>query len=248
MIDKKTRRLADVAAVMLANPDGRHYGYPTSRASGVRSGQLYPILDRMLRDGWIVDGWEGFVDDHPDGPRRRYYTLTALGRERLVGLVVEGEWADVWSEYRRVVFDRLGMDERRARMVVERAVAAAVAARTRVDPDRVAEALKEFILRDEEGHVLAGRRGERTAADLLGCLLRVANDLRMSWAPTVRHDYAVRKFGTAAEDLGADVVGVLAEWASDGVTATVHRLDSGEIEYANFRTPDFSPLRGDTPT
>lgn len=60
----------------------RLWGYALSKRSGVRSGVLYPMLDRMLQDAWIEDAWE----EHAEGrkrPPRRYYRLTNEGRTQL---------------------------------------------------------------------------------------------------------------------------------------------------------------------
>lgn len=64
---------------MSREDDGRIWGYALSKKSGVRSGVLYPQLDRMLDMGWLEDHWE---DPAPDRkrPPRRYYTVTDEGR------------------------------------------------------------------------------------------------------------------------------------------------------------------------
>ncbi|QWC85214.1 PadR family transcriptional regulator [Nocardioidaceae bacterium] len=70
--------------------DGRIWGYALSKKSGVRSGVLYPMLDRMMGEGWLEDHWE----EHAEGrkrPPRRYYTLTDSGRTNLGGVVRRAE-------------------------------------------------------------------------------------------------------------------------------------------------------------
>lgn len=53
-----------------------------SKRAGVRSGVLYPLLSRMLEQGWLSDGWES--DDEAIGrPPRRYYELTDRGLREL---------------------------------------------------------------------------------------------------------------------------------------------------------------------
>ncbi|MCS5719256.1 PadR family transcriptional regulator [Herbiconiux sp. CPCC 205763] len=42
------------------------------------SGTVYPILERLERQGWIVGSWETEIDR--SGPRRRLYEFTAEGR------------------------------------------------------------------------------------------------------------------------------------------------------------------------
>ena len=48
------------------------------KASGLASGTLYPILARLADRGWLDKTWE--TGDDADGPPRRIYTLTSLGR------------------------------------------------------------------------------------------------------------------------------------------------------------------------
>ena len=69
---------------MMADPSGQHYGYEMTKAAGVRSGVIYPILKRMLDDGWLEDGWDGSARGKPP---RRYYTLTDEGIAALGGII-----------------------------------------------------------------------------------------------------------------------------------------------------------------
>lgn len=79
---RRTQALEKVAAVLMADPDGKHYGYDTGKKARLRSGVLYPILHRLHDAGWLTDGWEA----QPDGlPPRRYYELTDLGQRELGG-------------------------------------------------------------------------------------------------------------------------------------------------------------------
>jgi PadR family transcriptional regulator PadR len=84
---KRTKAPIRVADVMLAHPKARHYGYDLSRAADVRSGSLYPILGRLIEDGWVTDEWEAPAKKHDGSPPRRYYRLTSLGRRELARIV-----------------------------------------------------------------------------------------------------------------------------------------------------------------
>jgi DNA-binding PadR family transcriptional regulator len=44
------------------------------------SGVLYPMLTRMLDEGWVEDGWEDRTTIREKRPPRRYYVLTDKGR------------------------------------------------------------------------------------------------------------------------------------------------------------------------
>ena len=55
---RRTYALIQVALALMDDPTGQHWGYDLSRRAGVRSGVLYPILHRMLDEGWLEDGWE----------------------------------------------------------------------------------------------------------------------------------------------------------------------------------------------
>lgn len=90
---KVTHALVLVALALLdmdREGDGRVWGYALSKRSGVRSGVLYPQLDRMMGEGWLNDHWE----DRAEGqkrPPRRYYTLTDDGRRQLGAVVARAE-------------------------------------------------------------------------------------------------------------------------------------------------------------
>ena len=89
---KMTHSLTLVAAAMLemdlaGEHGGRLWGYALSKRSGVRSGVLYPQLDRMLREGWVEDHWEAPSEIAEKRPPRRYYTLTDDGRRELGGVI-----------------------------------------------------------------------------------------------------------------------------------------------------------------
>ncbi len=90
---KVTHSLVLVAMAILdmsQDADGRVWGYALSKMSGVRSGVLYPTLDRMLSDGWLEDHWEE-RSESKKRPPRRYYTLTDKGRDNLGGVVRRAE-------------------------------------------------------------------------------------------------------------------------------------------------------------
>ncbi len=85
---KITHSLVMVAIAILEmdrENDGQVWGYALSKRSGVRSGVLYPQLDRLMNEGWLDDHWEERVEGQKRPPRR-YYTLTEQGRSNLGAL------------------------------------------------------------------------------------------------------------------------------------------------------------------
>jgi hypothetical protein len=66
---RMTHALVQVAAALLDKPDERRWGYDVAKRAGVRSGVLYPMLTRMLNEGWLTDGWEDPRRSLSDGRR-----------------------------------------------------------------------------------------------------------------------------------------------------------------------------------
>lgn len=91
---RKTYSLIQVAMALMDEPDKRHWGYDISKRAGVRSGVLYPILGRMLDEGWVNDGWEDRAEILEKRPARRYYKLTAKGQAEL-SAILDGARSDV---------------------------------------------------------------------------------------------------------------------------------------------------------
>jgi PadR family transcriptional regulator PadR len=60
-----------------------------------QEGTLYPLLSRMRRDGLVDYEWK----ESESGPPRKYYELTASGREQLA------ELADYWHVINKTIED-----------------------------------------------------------------------------------------------------------------------------------------------
>jgi DNA-binding PadR family transcriptional regulator len=69
-----------VLRALLADANEPHYGYALMRATGVRSGSLYPILEQLERASWVTAEWESTNDGARGRPPRRWYRLTGSGR------------------------------------------------------------------------------------------------------------------------------------------------------------------------
>lgn len=87
---RRTYALVQVAIALMADASGRHWGYELSKQSGVRSGVMYPLLRRMLDEGWLADGWEDQAQTgRAKRPPRRYYELTDAGKAALGAVIAE---------------------------------------------------------------------------------------------------------------------------------------------------------------
>jgi PadR family transcriptional regulator PadR len=68
-----------------------HYGYSLVRALtaeadlSLKEGTIYPILQRMTREGMLCAEWV----ESSQGPPRKYYRLSPLGRSTYEGLAQE---------------------------------------------------------------------------------------------------------------------------------------------------------------
>lgn len=74
-----TGPLLKVLSVMQEDPGTAMYGLQLSRSTGLKSGTLYPLLDRLEEVGWVESRWETPDPTARRHPRRRYYSLTGTG-------------------------------------------------------------------------------------------------------------------------------------------------------------------------
>ena len=84
-----------VLALVLHRPT---YAFEIVRALGARGlvtseGTIYPLLARLRRDGLVSTAWR----ESEAGPPRRYYEITAEGRQALTTFVAD------WSRFREAV-------------------------------------------------------------------------------------------------------------------------------------------------
>ncbi|MCP4205398.1 MAG: helix-turn-helix transcriptional regulator [bacterium] len=88
-------RKGSLEMVVLASlRDEKLYGLEILRrlaALEVVEGTLYPLLNRLRKDGYLESEWETRDSGHP----RRYYRLTRAGRVRAI------EMAKRWTTYNR---------------------------------------------------------------------------------------------------------------------------------------------------
>ncbi len=66
----------DVLGLLLEAKEPQ-WGLAIIKATGRPSGTVYPMLERLVRAGWVESSWED--DGARRGPRRRLYALTKDG-------------------------------------------------------------------------------------------------------------------------------------------------------------------------
>jgi DNA-binding PadR family transcriptional regulator len=86
-VGRKRRRILLALMTGAANLSG----YPLMRLAQCSSGTVYFFLDHLENAGWVTGDWE-VLPPGEDRPRRRFYTLTPLGRDeaaKLLGLALD---------------------------------------------------------------------------------------------------------------------------------------------------------------
>lgn len=84
-------------AILAALWRGRGYGLEIIRQLETESqlalaeGTVYPILNRLKAEGLLTSEWVEAEAGHP----RKYYSLTAAGRARLI------QMAEAWTDFSR---------------------------------------------------------------------------------------------------------------------------------------------------
>jgi PadR family transcriptional regulator, regulatory protein PadR len=77
-----------VFQAFLDTPGDESYGFELSKATGLPSGTIYPILRRLEDDDLIKSRWSE-VKTNTQRRQRRYYRLTAEGRRAAQAATVE---------------------------------------------------------------------------------------------------------------------------------------------------------------
>ncbi|MFB2585263.1 PadR family transcriptional regulator [Herbiconiux liukaitaii] len=75
-LQRVTAPTVDVLSILVETA-GPVFGLEIMRRSGRPSGTIYPILERLERQGWITSAWEEHTDTQLR--RRRLYTFTPEG-------------------------------------------------------------------------------------------------------------------------------------------------------------------------
>jgi len=88
MARRPSRETLDVVSALIS-AGGSSYGADLRRHTGIASGTIFPMLLRLEDAGWLVSEWEAEDPQSLGRPRRRYYTLTALGRRECTRALAE---------------------------------------------------------------------------------------------------------------------------------------------------------------
>lgn len=85
---RMTRTTVEILDVLLSGLFAGEdmHGLEVCRQTGLKSGTVYPVLDRLRRAGWVTTWWEDdetwqATSDERWRPRRRYYRLTNEARQ-----------------------------------------------------------------------------------------------------------------------------------------------------------------------
>ncbi|MGR6902212.1 PadR family transcriptional regulator [Glutamicibacter creatinolyticus] len=73
-LSRHTPATAAVISVLLESTDSV-WGLQIVKKTGLKTGTVYPILERLEMAGWITSEWD--TDLSRKGPRRRYFKLDA---------------------------------------------------------------------------------------------------------------------------------------------------------------------------
>ncbi|WP_291054534.1 PadR family transcriptional regulator [Herbiconiux sp.] len=76
-LQRVTAPTLDVLAILLSAEADPIFGLEIMKRSGRPSGTIYPILERLERQGWITSTWEENTTTQLH--RRRVYTFTPEG-------------------------------------------------------------------------------------------------------------------------------------------------------------------------
>lgn len=74
-----TRHTEAVCRVLLEHHPNPVWGYQIMRETGLASGTVYPLLERLHRMGWVHGRYERTLPRGAGRPTRRYFTLTDRG-------------------------------------------------------------------------------------------------------------------------------------------------------------------------
>jgi DNA-binding PadR family transcriptional regulator len=78
-----------VLKYFVEHPEARISGAEITKALGIPSGTLYPILFRYEQVSWLESEWEKCKPEEIGRPRRRLYRLGKVGSRRAIEIIEE---------------------------------------------------------------------------------------------------------------------------------------------------------------
>jgi len=84
-----SKAITKVLIEFLDHPSRDQYGFGLMGETGVKSGSLYPILDRLERHGWIESHMENIDERVVGRPKRKLYRLTGMGQTEATRAVAD---------------------------------------------------------------------------------------------------------------------------------------------------------------
>lgn len=79
--------------LLIERPLHARSGADMARLTGIGSGTLYPLLQRLENAGWLKSDWEEVDPAEVGRPRRRYYRLTGDGQTKAIRALSEFQTA-----------------------------------------------------------------------------------------------------------------------------------------------------------
>ena len=92
--------MAFIAAQWTANEEGYELVNAISESIHITEGTIYPLMKRLKDEGCITS----YLVESSEGPSRKYYSLTDIGRKKLS--VQISEWSDFYKSVNKI----LGID------------------------------------------------------------------------------------------------------------------------------------------
>jgi PadR family transcriptional regulator PadR len=85
--ERITKQLLNVLEILLSDSSRRWYGLELIEQTKLSSGTLYPLLCRLVEDGWLER--KGDIASDRGGTGRRLYVLTGVGQRAAIELLAE---------------------------------------------------------------------------------------------------------------------------------------------------------------
>lgn len=100
-LTRVTKQTLAVLQAFLDSGDRPVWGLALSKQLGIPTGSIYPMLDRLVENGWLQFSWED--DAARLGPRKKLYTLSKGGVLETKRLLAEKDSFEVAPKKVRVV-------------------------------------------------------------------------------------------------------------------------------------------------